>query len=171
MWNFSWYGETFLSSVLPFFLAHRSRYAKEMRREPGSVRERFSGGAVRVKRAIDKSSKGKRAALPGSYRTYSPFAAYPTDDLIYTSVLITIDFSPSAGKTRPMNGRFIVAHVRCLALSVVFVRGLWASRSSTRGNGTNGTCRWFLEYRRQASEKFINHFLNIETSARLIPQL
>lgn len=105
----------------PLFLRCRSRYAKGMRRGRRAVRAfPWRSGS----RAIDKSFEGKRAALPGSYRTYSPFAACPTDDLIYTSVLITIDFSPSAGETRPLYRRTDVA-----SLSRTYVVSLFPSHS------------------------------------------
>lgn len=159
----------FLAGTLPLFLPRRPRKGCGGR-TPGMGEFPWSG-AVRVKRAIDKSSEGKRAALPGSYRTYSPFAAYPTDDLIYTSVLITIDFSPGAGETRPLyRGRTDVA-----SLSRTYAVSLFPFHSCA-GESLLHTC---MDKRdmpvifgvRQASEKFINHFLNIETSARLISRL
>jgi len=110
-------------------LSRRSRFGsqtqKGWRRDPGyeSVSLWRSGLRKACHRQIIRRETRCSARFPS--RTYSPFAAYPTDDLIYTSVLITIDFSPSAGETRPLyrwtGVGFIVAHVRCLALSVAFV--------------------------------------------------
>jgi len=88
--------------LLPRRSRFGSRTQKGWRRDPGyeSVSLWRSGLRKACHRQIIRRETRCSARFPS--RTYSPFAIYPTDDLIYTSVLITIDFSPSAGETRPL---------------------------------------------------------------------
>lgn len=102
-------------------------------------------------------SKGSAPLCRSSYRLYSPLATYPTDDLIYISVLITIDFSLGRRWTRPTD----VASFHCrarlvlLPLSVSYdVLPIIYQLSTRNILDKRGESWWLLRSRK--SEKFVN---------------